>query len=301
MIPIEATSQRTKPFELQDVQMSARQLAPRTYAVMASDVDETDHTATNAGFIVGNTSVLVVESLSNGRLASQVIGEVRRVTSLPIRFLVNTSFHGDHCFGNFVFPQETVIVQHEVTKQVLDGGFEQDRAFMIDLLGTDRGIEEVPYRTADLTCTESLVLDLGGKRVEIAHLGYAQTDGDLIIVVPDDNIVFVGNMLQAPPPAFPWLFGGRPKEAIATYERLYEMLDDNATIVPGHGRTMRREDIRYSIGYLEMLTREVEAAGGITEQQAREQLAMSQYSGYSMYERIHLGVNVPTLLGAAGS
>lgn len=59
--------------------------------VMAADVDETDHTATNAGFVVGDSGVLVVESLSNGRLASQVIGEVRKVTPLPIRFLVTTS------------------------------------------------------------------------------------------------------------------------------------------------------------------------------------------------------------------
>jgi cyclase len=303
MTHTETTPQRAKPFELQDVFMSARQLAPRTYAVMASDVDDIDHTATNAGFVVGDTSVLVIESLSNGRLASQVLGELRRVTSLPIRFLVNTSFHGDHCFGNFVFPQETVIVQHEATKQMLDANFEQDRAFMIDLLGADRGIEEVAYRTADLTCSDSLALDLGNKRVEIVHLGYAQTNGDLVVVVPDDNIVFVGNMLQAPPPAFPWLFEGRPQEAIATYERLYAMLDDDVTIVPGHGRTMSRGDIRYSIDYLTTLTQEIEAAAssGATEEQAREQVAMSQYRDYSMYQRIHLGVNVPTLLAAASS
>lgn len=293
----EATPQRATPFELHDVQMSAHQLAPRTYAVMASDVDDIDHTATNAGFIIGDRSVLVVESLSNGRLASQLIGEVRRVTSQPIRFLVNTSFHGDHCFGNFVFPSETVIVQHEATKRMLDENFEQDRAFMIGLLGAGRGIEEVPYRPADLTCTDGVELDLGGKRIQIRHLGYVQTDGDLVVMVPDDNVVFVGNMLQGPPPAFPWLFDGRPLEAIATYERLFEMLNDDATIIPGHGRAMTRADIRYSIEYLRKLSDAV--AAGLTEQQAPAQISMSEYAGYSMYERIHLGVNVPTLLGAA--
>jgi cyclase len=292
-----ATPQRTTPFELNAVHMRAHQLAPQTYAVMASDVDDTDHTATNAGFVVGDTCVLVIESLSNGRLASQLIGEIRRVTPLPIRFLVNTSYHGDHCFGNFVFPSETVIIQHEATKRMLDENFEQDRAFMIGLLGPGRGIEEVPYRPAELICTDELVVDLGGKRVKISHLGYVQTDGDLVVTVPDDNIVFVGNMVQAPPPAFPWLFDGRPHDAIATYERLFETLNDDTTVIPGHGRAMTRDEIRYSIDNLRRLSDAVAmAAGG--EERAAAGLPMSEYAVYSMYERIHLGVNVPALLDA---
>lgn len=292
--------QRRKPFELAEVQMGARQLSPTTYVVEANDVDDTDHTATNAGFVIGAASVLVIESLSNGRLASQLIGEIRRVTSLPIRFLVNTSFHGDHCFGNFVFPGETVVIQHSATKRTLDEGFEEDRRFMIDLLGAGLGIEEAVARSADVACADSLALDLGGKRVDVGHIGYAQTDGDLVIRIPDDNVVFVGNMLQAPPPAFPWLFGGRAAEAIATYRRLHDSVDDDVVIVPGHGRTMRRADILYSIEYIEELSRHIDRAKaqGATLAQARDIARMENYSGYSLYERIHFDVNVPALLGS---
>lgn len=291
--------QKTKPFELSGVRMQARKLAPGTYAVMAADVEDVDHTATNAGFVIGDTAVLVVESLSNGRLASQLIGAIRNVTSLPIRFLVNTSFHGDHCFGNFVFPTETIIIEHEATKRFLDGHFEEDRTFMIELLGESVGVEEAVKRSADLTCHDSLSVDLGGRHVDIKHIGYAQTDGDLIVLVPEQRIAFVGNMLQAPPPAFPWLFDGRPAEAVATYERLYQMLDDDWAIVPGHGRVMRRSDIRYSITYLQELMEHVQkaAANGLTVEQACTSIPMQKYSEYSMYERIHLGVNVPAVHG----
>lgn len=292
--------QKNRPFELADVQMHARQLADGVYAVMASDVDDTDHTATNAGFIVGDSGVLVVESLSNGRLASQVIGEVRKVTALPIRFLVNTSFHGDHCFGNFAFPSQTVIIHHEATKRVIDERFEQDRAFMIGLLGAGVGIEEVVARSADLTVSGSCSVDLGGKHVDIEHIGYAQTDGDLVVRVREDNIVFVGNMLQGPPPAFPWLLEGRAEEALVTYRRLYEILDDDTRIVPGHGRTMRRADVLHSITYLDRLTSGAREARdkGLSAAQAREALAMKEFSDYSMYEFIHLQVNVPAVLEA---
>ncbi|MCF3960189.1 MBL fold metallo-hydrolase [Streptomyces fuscigenes] len=292
--------QKSKPFELPDVRMRARELAGGVYAVMAADVDETDHTATNAGFVVGDSGVLVVESLSNGRLASQVIGEVCKVTSSPIRFLVNTSFHGDHCFGNFTFPGQTVIIQHEATKRVIDDRFEEDRRFMIDLLGANVGIEEVVARSADLTISRSCSLDLGGKHVDIEHIGYCQTDGDLVIRAREDNIAFVGNMLQAPPPAIPWLLEGRAGESLATYRRLYETLDDDTVVVPGHGRTMHRADILHSIAYIEKLVALARSARdrGVPADRVGEELAMTDYSDYSMYEFIHLQVNVPAVMNA---
>ncbi|MDX2853887.1 hypothetical protein PV342_36775 [Streptomyces sp. PA03-3a] len=107
-------------------------------------------------------------------------------------------------------------------------------------------------------------------------------------------------MLQAPPPAFPWLLEGRADEALVTYRRLYDILDDDTLIVPGHGRTMRRADILHSIAYLEELTGLARDARdkGLPDDQAREALEMKGYSGYSMYEAIHREVNVPAVLNA---
>jgi glyoxylase-like metal-dependent hydrolase (beta-lactamase superfamily II) len=69
---------------------------------------------------------------------------------------------------------------------------------MIELLGEGRGIEEVVPRSADLTLTEGVSLDLGTRKVEVLHIGFVQTAGDLIVRLPEENVVFVGNMLQAP-------------------------------------------------------------------------------------------------------
>jgi glyoxylase-like metal-dependent hydrolase (beta-lactamase superfamily II) len=289
--------QKSKPFDPAEVQMEAHELAPGVFAVMAADVEETDHTATNAGFIVGQNGVLVVESLSNGELASQLIGEIRKNTPLPIRYLVNTSYHGDHCFGNFVFPAETTIIEHTFTKEFIDENFEEDRSFMIELLGEGRGIEEEVPRSADLTLADHVSLDLVDKNVEVRHMGFAQTEGDLIERLSEENIVFVGNMLQAPPPAFPWLLDGRHREAVETYRRLYEMLDDETVIIPGHGNLMRRAEISYSIEYIEDLEKQVKEAkdGELSLEQAKEDVRMERYSDYSMYEFIHFQVNIPAV------
>ena len=90
----------TPPWDAARVNLTSNELAPGVFAVMPDDVFEKDHVATTAGFVIGERSVLVVESMLNGDLASQLIGLVRQVTSKPIRFLVNTSYHGDHAYGN---------------------------------------------------------------------------------------------------------------------------------------------------------------------------------------------------------
>jgi len=147
------------PFDI--ATMVADDLAAGVVWVHADDVQNTDHTATNAGIVLGEKAVLVVESLRNARLAGQLLAHVRRRTRLPIRYLVNTSYHGDHCFGNFLFPPDTVLIQHAATRRHLLDHFEDDRAFM----GAGRGIEEVAPRPADLTTDHGLTVDLGGRLV----------------------------------------------------------------------------------------------------------------------------------------
>jgi glyoxylase-like metal-dependent hydrolase (beta-lactamase superfamily II) len=231
--------------------MVGRELAPDVVAMMSADVEAVDHTATNAGFVIGTRAVLVVETLSNGRLAAQLLAEIRKRTDLPIRYAVNTSHHGDHCFGNFLLPAETVVIGHPATRRLLASDFEGERAGMLATLGAGHGIEDVVPRLPDLTVHDRLNIDLGGIAVEVRHIGFIQTDGDLAVAVPSRNVVFVGNALQAPPPAVAWVPDGRVAETLESYRRLHDWLNDETVIVSGHGRLMRRADIRYSIDYLE--------------------------------------------------
>src|ERR1700760_103650 len=209
----------TPPWDASLVNLTSKELSPGAFAVLPDDVFDKDHVATTAGFVVGERAVLVIESMLNGDLASQLIGLVRKETSKPIRFLVNTSYHGDHAYGNYVFPESTVVVQHPATKRYMDEHFEEDRTFMLGLMGKGKGIERVQSRSADLVVPEMITVDLGGRMVEIRHLGFAQTPGDLVIWVPDAKVLWVGNMIQAPSPALPWLLEGRHRDTISTLTR----------------------------------------------------------------------------------
>src|ERR1700753_3691695 len=103
------------PWDASLVNLTSKELSHGVFAVLPDDVFDKDHVATTAGFVIGERSVLVIESMLNGDLASQLIGLIRKETSKPIRFLVNTSYHGDHAYGNYVFPENTVVVQHPAT------------------------------------------------------------------------------------------------------------------------------------------------------------------------------------------
>ncbi len=285
------------PWDPDDVTLVAHEMASGVYSVLPADVFERDHVATTGGFVVGDKGVLVVESMVNPKLASQLIGLIREVTDKPIFYVVNTSYHGDHSYGNFVFPKTTVVIQHPATKAYIDENFEADRVFMLNLLGREKGIEDVIPRSADLVVHENLTIDLGNKTIEIRHFGFAQTPGDLAVWLPVENILWVGNMIQAPEPALPWLLEGRHKETIATLKKVRDFLPDTAMIIPGHGRPMTKDEIAFGVHYLETLSRLVHEAidDGVTLEGAVADIKMSDYRNYSLYGWAHGQVNLPAV------
>lgn len=302
---VSATTQKdehdaTPPWDAASVNLMSKEMAPGVFAVMPDNVFAKDHVATTGGFVIGERSVLVIESMLNGNLASQVIGLVRRETSKPIRFLVNTSYHGDHAYGNYVFPASTVIIQHPATKRYMDEKFENDRQFMLGLMGKGKGIERVQSRSADITVSDMISVDLGGRTVEIRHFGFAQTPGDLVIWTPEAKVMWVGNMIQAPAPALPWLLEGRHRDTIKTLTKVRDFLPNDAIIIPGHGRPMRPADIDFPIQYLRELDTAVSAAieKGLSLEATLKVVGMPQYSKYSLFDWAHNTVNVPAVYHA---
>jgi len=111
--------------------------------------------ATTGGFVTGKNGVLVIDSMLNKRLAHQMMDLVKAETNKPILYLVNTSYHGDHSYGNYEFPKDVTIIQHANTKDYIDSSFKADTEFMRKNFGAGRGIEEVVPRTGDILIAEN--------------------------------------------------------------------------------------------------------------------------------------------------
>jgi len=233
----------------------------------------------------------------NGDLAAQLIALVRSETNLPIRYLVNTSYHGDHSYGNYVFPAETAIIQHQGTQEYIASNFDADREFMMTYFGEGRGIEKAIPRSADILLHEGgqLTLDLGNKRVEILTFGFGQTPGDLYIWQPDAKVLWVGNVVIAARPALPWLLDGRHQEVLATLKKIKDFLPEDAIVVPGHFSPVEKSELDFGIRYIETLRSEVQKAvrKGLTLDAAKKQITMPDFQGYPIFDWLHYEVNLP--------
>ncbi len=252
--------------------------------------------ATSGGFVIGEDGVLLVESMMNQQLACQMVELVREQTDLPILYIVNTSHHGDHSYGNHYFGADTQIVQHEATAEFIDSDFfEPDRQWMIDNFGAGQGIEQVEPRTADVQVSdEGWSVDLGGITVEAHHFGFAQTHGDLFVYLPDQHVVWTGNAQVTGNPGLPWLLDGRAEESRATMQALREFLPADALVVPGHDTPQPVDTFDFTIDYLDALMTQVGAAvdQGLTLEETIASVTMEEFRGYVLFDWVHPVINV---------
>ncbi|KAF2329020.1 MBL fold metallo-hydrolase [Flavobacterium daemonense] len=287
------------------VTLQLHKISDNVYAVSPSTT-ETETTkgipqATSAGFIVGEKGVLLIETMLSKRLYDQLYKLIRSVTPKPIIYAVNTSDHGDHCFGNYLLPKETILIQNEFCKENLAKNYEGIKQFMIMLFGKDRGIEQSVNRPADITIAvnQSLKLDLGsGKIVEIINVGTAQSPADLFVFLKDSdkNVLWAGNPFIAESPAIPWLFDGYFLEPVRNLQKIYDMIGDNDVVVPGHGRITNKKGIKYTIDYVNALKKNVEDAvkKGQTLEQVKATVTMKEFDkGYVLFNWLHYNFNIP--------
>ncbi|MBL4740235.1 MAG: MBL fold metallo-hydrolase [Sneathiella sp.] len=253
--------------------------------------------ATTSGFVVGEESVLVIDTMLNKRLNAQLFGLIRAETDLPIRYAVNTSFHGDHSYGNQYLPDETIIIQHGAASEFIGEHLEADKMFMIKNFGEGRGIEDIAATPANILVGTNgqLEVNLGGVIVNIRDYGFAQTGGDLFVSVPKANVLWTGNPVIAKAPALPWLLDGQLIETRDTLEAVLATVDAQTQIVPGHGPVTGMETIQWNIDYLNAVEREVKAAlaEGLSLEQTIERVQLSDFQGYALFGWVHPGLNVP--------
>lgn len=253
--------------------------------------------ATSGGFIIGDNGVLMIDTMLNKRLNSQVQDMIEDIADKPILFAVNTSFHGDHSYGNMYLPEETQIIQHVVTKEYTDEHFVADVKFMIDNFGEGRGIEQIKPVTGDILVAKNskITVDLGNKLVDIIDFGFAQTGGDLFVWEPEAKVLWTGNPIITVKPSLPWLLDGHLIETLATLQKVYDFLPADARIIPGHGSVMKREDLRWHIDYLTAVKTQVQKAinDGLTLEQTVEKVVLPEFQGYSLYPWVHPQLNVP--------
>ncbi len=283
------------------VVLESRKLAEGIFAVIPTGADEMADKglpiATTSGFVIGSKSVLVVDTMLNERLNKQLMKLIADQTDLPVRYAVNTSFHGDHAYGNQYLPEKTLIIQHNVASNYIAKNLEADKKFMIQNFGKGRGIEEINVTKADILVAKNgmISVDLGNMVVEIRDYGFAQTGGDLFVSVPAANVLWTGNPVLAKAPALPWLLDGHLVDTLNTLQVVYNSFDKNTKVVPGHGPVTNITAIKWHLDYLQAVEKEVKSAiaDGLSLENTVKRVQLPGFKGYALFGWVHPAMNVP--------
>lgn len=238
----------------------------------------------NTGLIVGpGGRSVVVDTSSTERRTRAFLAEVEvRTTGAPMA-LVNTHHHPDHTYGNCFVPAETPIVGHALSRtEALAAGLEATKVITAPEYG------ELRVRPADITFTDRLTLHLDDVAVELRHFGPAHTTNDVVVWVPDSDVVYAGDLAFA---------GGQPFVLEGSVVGFIEALDgiralQPEVLVPGHGPVVRGDAVGDLLddlaGYLRFVADVAAAsyAAGLSPLEAAEKHRDNPYRDWQETERL---------------
>jgi glyoxylase-like metal-dependent hydrolase (beta-lactamase superfamily II) len=188
---------------------------------------------TNGGIIVGDEGVLLVDSLRVPSFARRLIEDVRKLTDKPIRYVIDTHSHWDHSWGNEEFPDSTIIGHANCRAEMLD--LEAREWWMNRVVSSGESWSEeaktVNVTPPNLTFDEKMSLYFAGRRIDLLYLGRAHTSGDVFIHLPDDRLLFTGDVAQDG--GVPFMLDGYLEDWVGTDTRLTEL--DCERFMAGHG------------------------------------------------------------------
>ncbi len=151
----------------------------------------------NSGVIIGDDSVMIVEAQATPRLANKVIEKVREVTDKPISHVVLTHYHAVRVLGASAFGADQIIMGDAARAMVVERGQEDWDSEFQRFPRLFEGHESIPGLTYPTTTfSEDMTVYLGNRRIDLMHLGRAHTAGDIVVHVPDQNVMFTGDIVE---------------------------------------------------------------------------------------------------------
>jgi glyoxylase-like metal-dependent hydrolase (beta-lactamase superfamily II) len=243
--------------------------------------------SSNSAFLVTDEGVLVIDTQQHPADARRLLGEIRKVTDKPIKWVVVTHAHGDHYLGNPVFKAEgATLLSHRDTRGMMQKYYKDEverRQAYFKSNRLDQGALQLIL--ADVTFDSRFSIHLGGREIQVIHLGAAQNPGDTLLYFPHARTLFLGGPFSRR--------NWSNYSFTPSVERWIDILRQAAkfdadTFLGGHGDVATRADVLEYAQMHEDFLKAVRA--GIASGKNRDELAdtirMEQYSHFRNYHRM---------------
>ena len=236
----------------------------------------------NTGFLTGPQGVISIDACSTAARTRAYQQAIATVTPAPVRAVVNTHHHGDHTFGNCLFPGAAIVAQERARAEAIAFGPPRELPFWDHPDWGDLELDP-PF----ITFTDEIALHAGDLRAQVVYVGTpAHTTNDSIVWIPERSVLFCGDLIFNG--GTPFLLMGSVAGTVDVLEQVLRPLGAQ-TIVPGHGPVFSGpEPIEATLDYLGFVLglarRTVEA--GLSPLEAARDTDLGRFAGWSDAERI---------------
>ncbi|MGR6913999.1 MBL fold metallo-hydrolase [[Actinomadura] parvosata] len=235
----------------------------------------------NTGFLAGRHGVIVIDACATERRTRAFREAIGKVSDRPITTLLNTHHHGDHTFGNWLFPEATIVGHEGVREQIIAEGVPPYRAAWSAEVEWGKMEPTPPF----LTFTDRVTLHSDELRCVMRHVGHAaHTTNDSYVWIPERRLLFTGDLVFNG--GTPFVLMGSVAGALRALDQLRELGAE--TVVPGHGEVCGPEVYETVEGYLRFLQRTARRGkeAGLTPLEAARETHLGEWAGLLDSERI---------------
>ncbi len=260
----------------------------------------------NAGLVIDGEESLLVDTLFDEHLTADMLARIDDATGLKasdITTLVNTHANGDHTYGNSLVDRARIIASEATAEEMQEMPPERlaemmklapqlgDLGSYLEECFAPFDFEGVRFRLPDETFKGQMTVTVGDKDVHLIEVGPAHTKGDTLVHVPQDKLIYTGDILFID--GTPVMWAGTVHNWIRACERILDL--DVETIVPGHGPVTDKSGVRRVLEYLTYIDAEARKRyeAGLSVQDAAHDIALGDFDSWIDAERI--AVNVATL------
>ncbi len=231
------------------VELKVTHVAGTVYMLEAAD-------AGNIAASVGDDGIVIVDD-QYAPLAKKIRGALRSVSDKPVRFIINTHWHGDHTGGNVPFSTTSTIIAQENVRRRLETGGVGGNGGSVHFETPAAPRSALPI----ITFEHDVSVHLNGEDVRALHFPHGHTDGDSIIFFPKSGVVHMGDDFVTY--GFPFIdieSGGSARGMIEAIENVLPKLPPDVKVIPGPGPVSKLDDVRRFQTMLKETTAAVEAA-----------------------------------------